>query len=67
MGSPIVGGGIPLCRDAVDVFYSPSRQDSRYYLEDLPRAIDNKDGWQENKKYPCYWLDMMMYINVSCK
>ena len=31
-------------------------------LEDLPGAMDNREGWQESQGDPCWWCDMMMML-----
>ena len=41
---------------------------TRYYPEDMPEAMDDREGWRERERererespgYPCWWRDMMM-------
>ena len=36
-------------------------------LEDLPRAMDNRDGWWESQWTPCYLHDLMMMMMILVK
>ena len=40
--------------------------DSRCRLEDLPEAMDDREGWRERvRNIPCWWRDTMIYMQVT--